>query len=90
MLTYNIIGENMKKTRTKTIDSKLNQLGQMLDLRTNDVAMAKLRLQTMIGMLIITGIVTLLSRLLCTQLDPSGLYYLVPQQSSHGLLSRFF
>jgi hypothetical protein len=80
----------MRKNQRKKIDKKLRRLGRLLDMQGNDIAMAKLRVQTMLGALVITGIVALLSKMLCAQLDPSGLYYLVPQQTSQSFLSRFF
>ncbi len=76
--------------RWKEKNAKLRQLGQTLHLNDSDIAMAKTTLGTMMGMIIITGLVTLLSKIMCSHLDPSGLYYLVPSEIRTGMLSRFF
>ena len=78
----------MKKKRNE-INAKLKQLGQLVNLNDNDIAMAKMTMGTMMGMIIITGIVTIFSKILCSQLDPSGLYYLIPSDIRTGMLSRF-
>ncbi len=78
----------MTRKREKTI--KLKQLGQKLNLNDSDIAMAKITIGAMIGTFVIVVLTTLIRRILCSQLDPSGLWYLVTPEINSGLLGRFF
>lgn len=72
------------------IGTKLQELGETIGLEPNDIQRAKRTMRSMLSMLVITGIVALLGKIITSQLDPSGLYYLVVSIKDFGMLSRFF
>ena len=78
----------MTQKRKKAI--MLKQLGQKLNLNDSDIAKAKITIGAMIGTFGIVVLVTVLRKILCSQLDPSGLWYLVPDEINSGMLGRFF
>jgi hypothetical protein len=78
----------MTRKREKTI--MLKQLGQKLNLNDSDIAMAKITIGAMVGTFAIIVFTTLIRKILCSQLDPSGLWYLITPEINSGLLDHFF
>jgi hypothetical protein len=80
--------ENMN-TR-KNINTKLQELGQTLNLNDSDITNAKRTARSMLGMAIAAAIIILIGKIAITQLDAVGLYYTGVSIKDFGLLSRFF
>ena len=78
---------NQKK---KQLTTTLQKIGQKLEMTDQDVALATKTARSMIGMTIAAAIVLLIGKIITTQLDAIGLYYVGVSISDFGLLSRFF
>ena len=76
--------------KRKNINKKLEQLGRKLNMNSSDIAVAKITILTIFGTLTLSIFAVIIRRLLCSQLDPSGLWYLVPTEINSGFLGRFF
>ena len=78
----------MTRKREKSI--MLKQLGQRLNLNDSEISMAKITIGAMIGTFAILILTTLIRRILCSQLDPSGLWYLVTPEINSGFFGYLF
>jgi hypothetical protein len=77
-------------TRKKRLNTKLQQMGQMLGLEDNEIDNAKRTAKSMLSIAIAAAIVILIGKIATTQLDAVGLYYTGVSIKDFGLLSRFF
>ena len=76
----------MKK---KKINIKLQQLGQTLGLKDDEIASAKRTARNMLSMALAAAIVMLIGRIAAKQLDSIGMFYTGVSIKDFGLLSRF-
>jgi len=91
MLTYNIhtLRGGTMDTRRK-MNPMLHELGHTLGLNDTDITRAKQTTKSMLGMAIISAVVILIGRIVSSQLDATGLYYVGVSIRDFGFFSRFF
>jgi hypothetical protein len=76
--------------RKKHLNTKLQQMGQMLGLDDNDIDKAKRTTMSVLGIAVAAAIIILIGKIATTQLDAVGLYYTGVSIKDFGLLTRFF
>jgi len=74
----------------RNMNATLHELGQTLGLDDSDIARAKRTTKSMMSMAIVAVIVMFIGRVVTTQLDASGLYYIGVSIKDFGWFSRFF
>ncbi|MBN1859823.1 MAG: hypothetical protein JW840_00020 [Candidatus Thermoplasmatota archaeon] len=74
----------------KQLTTTLQKMGQTLEMTDADIAQATKTARSMIGMAIAAAIMLFIGKIVSTQLDAIGLYYVGVSISDFGLLSRFF
>ena len=72
------------------VNVKLQELGTTLGLNQNDINKAKKTTRSILTMFIIAGILTLIGKIITSQLDAVGLYYVGVSIRDFGILTRFF
>lgn len=72
------------------VNVKLQELGTTLGLDQNDINKAKKTTRSILTMFIIAGILTLIGKIITSQLDAVGLYYVGVSIRDFGILTRFF
>ena len=90
-LTYNILQKEVPMNKKKKqLTTMLQKMGQTLEITDQDIAQATRTARSMLGVTIAAAIVLFIGKIVTTQLDAIGLYYIGVSISDFGLLSRFF
>ena len=80
----------MLQKKNKKMNAKLNEIGQMLNMNSSDVARSKKTIRNIVCVCLAAGTISLVGLFIFTRLDPVGLWYVPPSIKDFSFFRGFF